>query len=177
MPFSQKHVEDLETLKAVAHPLRVVLLGMLRNEGPATASELARRTGESSGSTSYHLRQLERYGFVRDDDEQPSGRERRWRATHDVTTIRDTMPGAEPLLEVLRERQVTVLRAGLAELGRLDPKPDGLGMSDLRLALDEADLVTLRDELVAVVERYADRRGSREVAVHLAITPAVQVEP
>ncbi len=174
MPFTRRHVDDLETLKAVAHPLRVVLLGALRAHGPATASELARRTGESSGSTSYHLRQLERYGFVRDDDEQPSGRERRWRAVHDVTTIRDTLPGAEPLLEVLRERQVLALREGLATLGDLDPRPDGLGMSDLRLELDDADLGALRDELVAVVERYAERRGSRAVVVHLALTPAVE---
>ncbi|HZB35626.1 MAG TPA: helix-turn-helix domain-containing protein, partial [Gaiellaceae bacterium] len=64
MPLNRKQVEDLETLRAFVHPLRNRLLGALRIDGPATASELARRFDESSGATSYHLRQLARYGFV-----------------------------------------------------------------------------------------------------------------
>ena len=86
MALTNKVVEDLDTLKAVSHPLRMQLLGALRRIGPSTASELARELGESSGSTSYHLRQLERFGFVSDDDEQPSGRERRWKSLYDLTT-------------------------------------------------------------------------------------------
>ena len=62
------------------------LLGTLRVDGPSTASELGRRFGETSGSTSYHLRQLARYGFIEEDPDQPSRRERRWRATTDYTS-------------------------------------------------------------------------------------------
>jgi DNA-binding transcriptional ArsR family regulator len=54
-------------LKALAHPLRVQLLDALSTYGPATASALGERLGESSGATSYHLRQLEKSGFVRED--------------------------------------------------------------------------------------------------------------
>ena len=46
----------------------------------ADASEAARRLGESSGSASYHLRQLARYGLV-EEAEGGRGRERPWRAT------------------------------------------------------------------------------------------------
>ena len=38
------------------------MLGELRLNGAATASQLGRRLGESSGATSYHLRQLARFG-------------------------------------------------------------------------------------------------------------------
>ena len=83
---SQKRIDDLATLRAFAHPLRMRLLGTLRVDGPSTASELGRRFGETSGSTSYHLRQLARYGFIEEDPDQPSRRERRWRATTDYTS-------------------------------------------------------------------------------------------
>src|SRR5688500_10930073 len=108
MALTNKVVEDLETLKAVSHPLRMQLLGALRRRGPATASELGRELGESSGSTSYHLRQLERFGFVSDADEQPSGRERRWKALHDLTEFPSALAkldGGREYLDVVRRRQ------------------------------------------------------------------------
>ena len=40
------------------------IIAVLRREGPATATTLAERLGESSGATSYHLRSLARAGFV-----------------------------------------------------------------------------------------------------------------
>jgi predicted transcriptional regulator len=58
---------DPRSLRGLAHPLRLHLLGLLRADGPATASQLAARTGQSSGATSYHLRQLAAYGFVVED--------------------------------------------------------------------------------------------------------------
>ena len=69
---------DMESLKALSHPLRVQLLDALSVYGPATASGLAERLGESSGATSYHLRQLERHGFVRELHARGTGRERWW---------------------------------------------------------------------------------------------------
>jgi DNA-binding transcriptional ArsR family regulator len=76
------HVLDARTLRGLAHPLRMQLLNALRRGGPATASQLAQRLGESSGATSYHLRQLAAYGFVEDAPEHGKGRERWWRAVH-----------------------------------------------------------------------------------------------
>jgi len=53
----------------------------LLRTGPATASMLARELGESSGATSYHLRELEKAGFVEDDRSRGDARERWWRRT------------------------------------------------------------------------------------------------
>jgi DNA-binding transcriptional ArsR family regulator len=41
---------DAAQLRALAHPLRLQLLEFLRVEGPATASQLARRPGESTST-------------------------------------------------------------------------------------------------------------------------------
>ena len=49
---------DPRTLRGLAHLMRVRILTSLREGGPATATGLAARLGESTGSTSYHLRQL-----------------------------------------------------------------------------------------------------------------------
>ncbi|GAA2958273.1 winged helix-turn-helix domain-containing protein [Streptomyces enissocaesilis] len=80
-------VLDARSLRGLAHPLRIQLLKSLRHDGPATASQLAQRLGESSGATSYHLRQLASHGFVEDDPERGKGRERWWRAAQEGTTF------------------------------------------------------------------------------------------
>ena len=86
---------DPVALRALSHPVRLRLLGMLRSDGPSTASALATRLGLNSGATSYHLRQLAQHGFVVDDPERGNGRERWWRAAH-RTTNTDTSAGRTP---------------------------------------------------------------------------------
>lgn len=71
---------DAETLKAFSHPLRMRLYDRLKDHGPATASMLGRAVGQSSGQTSYHLRQLERHGLVAEETGRGTARERWWRA-------------------------------------------------------------------------------------------------
>jgi DNA-binding transcriptional ArsR family regulator len=70
---------DATALLGLAHPLRVRIYDELAARGPATSSELARRLGESSGATSYHLRQLARHGFIEEDAGRGTRRERWWR--------------------------------------------------------------------------------------------------
>jgi DNA-binding transcriptional ArsR family regulator len=83
-------VPDATGLKALAHPVRLRILGLLRLEGPATASGLADRLGLNSGATSYHLRHLERHGFVLEDAALGNGRDRWWRAAHGSTRTATT---------------------------------------------------------------------------------------
>jgi DNA-binding transcriptional ArsR family regulator len=72
---------DLVALRALAHPLRVQILDTLSTYGSFTSSGLAERLGESSGATSYHLRQLEKHGFVREVKGKGTSRERWWERT------------------------------------------------------------------------------------------------
>ncbi|HEY3462718.1 MAG TPA: winged helix-turn-helix domain-containing protein [Gaiellaceae bacterium] len=81
---------DAAQLRALAHPLRLQLLQVL-HEGPATASQLARRLGESSGATSYHLRALHRAGMV-EEAEQRNARERWWQRTPGRLLIPNSVP-------------------------------------------------------------------------------------
>ena len=72
--------------RALAHPVRLRLIELLR-EGPSTASRLGRELGESSGSTSYHLRALARAGLIEDDPDGGRGRERMWRRREDFLVV------------------------------------------------------------------------------------------
>ncbi len=78
-----------QMLRALAHPTRLKILGMLRVDGPATATTLATRLGINTGQTSYHLRQLAQHGFVVDDEERGNGRDRWWKAAHQATITGD----------------------------------------------------------------------------------------
>ncbi len=87
---------DARSLRGLAHPLRMQLLDALRNNGPATASQLGARLGESSGATSYHLRQLAAHGFVEDAPgtaRAGSGGGRRWTRESSSTPTLSRTPG------------------------------------------------------------------------------------
>lgn len=77
---------DPSALKALAHPVRLRMLSLLRLDGPATASGLAARLGLNSGATSYHLRQLALHGFIVEDTARGNARDRWWRAAHESTS-------------------------------------------------------------------------------------------
>jgi predicted ArsR family transcriptional regulator len=77
---------DPRALRAYAHPVRMALIGLLRSEGPLTATQAAELLGESSGTCSFHLRQLAKYGLV-EEAEGGTGREKPWRATAQLTDV------------------------------------------------------------------------------------------
>lgn len=87
---------DIDGLKALAHPLRVQIFDALSIYGSFTASGLAERLGESSGATSYHLRQLEKHGLVREVEGKGTGRERWWERPPGAVQIGNKVTTASP---------------------------------------------------------------------------------
>lgn len=77
-PARKDRILDAGALRALAHPLRVKIYDILSQYGPQTASSLAERLGESSGSTSYHLRALAKHDLIQEVADRGSGRERWW---------------------------------------------------------------------------------------------------
>lgn len=69
---------DAGALKALAHPLRVRIFDLLSAHGPQTASSLASMLGETSGSTSYHLRTLSAHDLIHEVKGRGTARERWW---------------------------------------------------------------------------------------------------
>jgi DNA-binding transcriptional ArsR family regulator len=180
-------VTEVEALRAIAHPLRGRLLGALRETGPATATELAERFDESSGATSYHLRQLARYGFIVEDEEQASRRERRWRAAAKFTSWDDEdfieQPGGREAADAVhdlqrrardrrdrqwRDRMLTWDRAWLRSAG----------MSDVEARLTPEATRRLQDKVLEMVARLeTESADSTEAATVAVFIQAIPVHP
>ncbi|MFI5943246.1 ArsR/SmtB family transcription factor [Streptomyces uncialis] len=176
---------DAAALKALTHPLRIRLLGLLRQHGPATASELAARTGESSASTSYHLRVLAKYAFVAEAVHR-DGRERRWRAEHLVTSWSNEAMGASSegraAVAAMRRRQVEHLAASLdqheadVEAGRLGQEwREPSGITDLLPRLTPESAVELQrvyeERLAELTAQDAEDPRALQVVVLTATLP------
>jgi DNA-binding transcriptional ArsR family regulator len=171
---------DARTLRALAHPLRIRLLGLLRGEGPATATGLAQRVGETSGTTSWHLRQLAEHGFIEEDTERGNKRERWWKAGYESTELRmedfrgDT-ESAGALTAYLYEiasgayrRMTTFLADDWSDAWR-----ESFAMSDQDLPLTPDELQAMRTELHDVVNKYRrpEQPGDETVIVQLQAFP------
>ena len=140
-------------VRALAHPLRLQLLDLLRFDGPSTATELGRRLGESSGSTSYHHRQLARYGFI-EEAEARGGRERVWRFRHRPVLLESGDAGSRELLAELLSREVFALDRFLAQR-ELPPEWDaGSFFATRALRLTPAELTELRDGMHELLGRF-----------------------
>jgi DNA-binding transcriptional ArsR family regulator len=114
-------LDDPGRLKALSHPLRRRILDRLRTHGPATSTTVGEVLGTTTGTTSYHLRQLEKYGFIEEIAERSGGRERWWRRAETPRDLR--MPAPEALAPEDRPVLTELLRLGHAEdvalLGKL----------------------------------------------------------
>ena len=190
-PQSSIDVRDARALRALAHPLRGRILGMLRLEGPSTATLLGYRLGESSGSTSYHLRQLASYGFVEDVPGEGNGRERWWRALHRSThwETSDFLgdPAAREVVDELLLMQVDQRRRTLSayvdqrrDLG--DDWEAAASLSDYTMRMRPEAATAMADELNAVLARWRDgdvdpaepASDTELVLVHIDVLPLTE---
>ena len=190
-PFAERKL-DAEALKGLSHPLRVQLFDALSVYGPATASALADRLGESSGATSYHLRQLERPGFVREVEGKGTGRARWWErvpggVSLSATEIDDTPSNRAATQAVLRqwEQNRSVLLSDFIARG-FDALPaewldvSNVATANLRLTSEQLKHVTDAWDVWAreILEplRGQNLPGSRPVQIHFNAFPVLGAE-
>ncbi|MEU5432961.1 helix-turn-helix domain-containing protein [Streptomyces sp. NPDC020719] len=162
-------VLDAKGLRAMAHPVRVQLVGLLRRHGPSTATRLAERLGVNSGTASYHLRQLGAAGFVEEDVERGNARERWWRSVHQTTWFDESeLAEREPEAALTYMQSVATTYAQRAQrtINELATMPASwrstFDMSDWTLQLTAEEATSLDEELRAVINRY--RRAAPEGA-------------
>lgn len=156
-----------QEIKAFAHPLRMRLYQLLGDLGQATASVLARETGESSGQTSYHLRQLERYGFVEEVADAGTGRERWWRPLGFSYDVPDEPSDAvtRTFGRWLSESQATTLDAVVQNWPH-EPEEwrEASTMSSTGTWMTSEELGALTEELLEVVDRHTNAAKDRRDA-------------
>jgi predicted ArsR family transcriptional regulator len=166
-PSRTIELTDPRALRAVAHPLRLKLVGLLRREGPLTATRAGELLGESPASCSFHLRQLAKYGLV-EEAGGGRGRERPWRATAlftswpNVARDPELAAASELLSAVVVERYFEQVMRWL-EL-RADDSPawhEAATFGDRMLYLTSDELAQLGRDLEALLAPYQERTASR----------------
>ncbi|MFF3224144.1 ArsR/SmtB family transcription factor [Nocardia suismassiliense] len=164
-------VLDAKGLRALAHPVRVQLVGLLRKYGPSTATRLAERLGVGSGTASYHLRQLGAAGFVEEDTERGNARERWWRSVHQMTELNDPeLAEREPEAAFAYFQSVAAAHTLRTQrtVNEVQTMPrawrDTFDISDWSLRLTPEETAALGLELRAVIARY--RKDDPEAAAN-----------
>lgn len=163
---------DATSLKALAHPLRVRILDALDLLGRANSTALARQLGESTGSTSYHLRELARHGFIVEDEAPRVGRERWWKVPPGGFTLKgylsadDTGSVAKLLIgEIYGGRAERLQRwLGTIEEWPLEWKQASIEV-EYQLRLTAVELSQCVTELQRVLDRYRGLHESHDAAV------------
>lgn len=171
-----------QQLKALTHPTRLRMLGMLRIDGPATATTLAARLGINTGAASYHLRQLAQHGWVVDDESRGNARDRWWKAAHRSTvTDRDSVKDqdaretAEAYIQSVVVVMTELMQRAVEELP-LVPKEwsDASTFSDWVIKLTPARAKALVETLATTlseVEEEEGAEGAEDFVVQLSSFP------
>jgi DNA-binding transcriptional ArsR family regulator len=154
---------DPKALRALAHPIRLALVGRLRTHGQLTATQAGELLGESSASCSFHLRQLAKYGLV-EEAGGGQGRERPWRATAMFTAWPDVnedpkVADAVGLLStVIADHWMSSLRCWI-EASPDEPEEwqQAAQFGDTALYLTAAELTDLGQRVRELVDVYVDR--------------------
>jgi DNA-binding transcriptional ArsR family regulator len=172
-------VTDPTALRALAHPLRVRLLRLVREHRPVTNAQLATMVGESTASVSYHLSVLARHGFVEPDPAPGATRRHKpWRTTYDRLRMTSNEVGVTPLespgggalaamLADDRSVQDAYLAAPSAPEGTV---MDAAVFSISRLVLDAAQAEALSADVTALLDRYQREGEPGEGEARFAVT-------
>ncbi|MGW5878250.1 helix-turn-helix domain-containing protein [Nocardiopsis terrae] len=181
-PFENAAVLDARSLRGLAHPLRMRVHQLLQ-KAPATGKAVAERLGISSASASYHLRQLETYGFIREDPDLGTSRERWWRAEARGFRLPEHLDTEAPELTTALRHAIAAgwsERLGAA-VNQWSAQPEGWReaqfMADRTLDLTLEQAEGLRAELIEVLNRHAARGGPGERTVHVQLAAFPSPEP
>lgn len=157
-------LRDPASMRALAHPTRMRLVGLLRDRGPQTAALLGDAVDEAPGTVSYHLGKLAAIGLIEQVDGYSSDRrERWWRATTDSTSWEPAAMLDDPeQLVASSALQKSIAQLYAAQFSRhVDEMPSlprewvaGTASSDRIVHLTAAQLVELRSDLEALAEKW-----------------------
>lgn len=186
-------ITDPQTMRALAHPVRLAILERLGRDGPATATELAPDVGATPSVTSWHLRHLATFGLVRDSAPGPDRRSRRWEAVARGFRFEESRDpaddeGRSAARELSRQMFLRYADAPVRWSAEVEPGLDpawrrAAGLANTRIRVSVEELAAIQDGIERVLAPYvtrdpADRPAdSRDVVLMRYALPEVEGEP
>ncbi|MBN9183367.1 MAG: helix-turn-helix transcriptional regulator [Microbacterium sp.] len=171
-PGRDDRMLDTGALRALAHPLRIEIYDILSQYGPQTASTLATMTGESSGSTSYHLRALAKHDLIREVDDRGSARERWWERPKGGVSFGNPEALKTPagraasqvvMTEYLNRRHQQLMRFVADSMQSVDDLEDNSMISTANVRMTNEQLRELTGRMQSLideaVDKYRDQTG------------------
>ena len=159
-----RQISDAQTMRALAHPVRMDLLDLLRREGEITATRAAEALDESPGNMSWHLQTLAKYGFVEETGDG-KGRTRPWRLVASSNRFKadvdDPAAGAagDALVNQFVARAVEKQRQWMAERSSYSKewREEGAFLNGFLSYMTPAEVAQISEEIISIFNRYSDR--------------------
>lgn len=162
-------VTNADTLRAMASPIRMRILGTLRVNGEQTVGNISEQLGEAPGAISYHLGQLAGAGLV-EKVKSPDGDRRKswWKACQSAIRLEGSgeKNGADNAKAMDMFRRSTALSYEMAYERFLDKLPelprewaDACTSDDHVLRLTAEEMSSMLEELNEVVRRWQIKAG------------------
>jgi len=166
-PFGDLQVTDPQTMRALAHPVRLAIMSFLQRNGPATATMLSPHVGATPSVTSWHLRHLAGFGLVTDagPDEVPGDRRQRWwkALARGFSVSAGDDPESEAAARVLGAQMLVTAQEQVGEwLTEVAPglPPEWVrvvGISNTSVALTPTELEELSARIDELIAPYVHR--------------------
>jgi hypothetical protein len=184
-PRDRTTLTSATSMRVLAHPTRLRLLGLLRERGPQTAAQLGDVVDEAPGTISYHLSKLASIALIEPAEAHSTDlRERWWQATSTLTSWEPAELLDDPeKLAASSTLQKSITQAyasrytdyidAMPTLPREWVAAGANGDRSLRLTVDE--LAEMRDDMEAFVERWVQRSDAHEATVDDDAEPVVLV--
>ena len=174
-PRELVRISDPQAIRALAHEARLAVLEELFSaQTTRTATELAARCGLTPSAMSYHLRALEKYGFVERAASEGDGRERRWKAAGEDIVVKSfgESPAARyAFLDVqinsFRERiRKEMMRRDQEDADGLAPEGDRVPVLTTGLLfVDDESRKEFTDRIFELIEEFEKRAPTEERSV------------
>jgi len=182
-------LSDPRAIRALAHPARLAIIEALLPGDELTATECASLTGLSPSATSYHLKALERWGFVEAGQARADGRDRPWKARGRTIVVSSQVPRSTVLAEVavldtFFDRSRGLVAEFLEHQASEPPEwRDAVELANGDYWLTPGELTEVSRALRSVLQPYEHRRRgsrpdkSRRVRVMRLIVPRSGLSP
>ncbi|MCL8023906.1 ArsR/SmtB family transcription factor [Nocardioides bruguierae] len=182
MPESSPRPADATALRAIAHPVRSRVLAELDAVGPMRAADVAAAIGVPANQASFHLRQLAKYGLVREAPEHARDRrDRVWEIVPGMTDVvvsdASLQPGGDAVARVFLSAAAAKAHRVVDAVFAAEREPGvqrSVTEAAVRLTKDEAE--ALGQEIAALVDaRVRAHRGQddgrRTYLLHTMLLP------
>ena len=166
--------------KALSNPVRRDILSYLGQHAEANSTSVAKALGESTGTTSYHLRKLADLNLIAEIEERSNGRERWWKSLmKDIYT--------PPGLEMTPDEREAAIKLGALKMSHdlslvvsaYTSYDDADGWNQIYrsgLHLTKEQIASFVEEYQALVWKYVSEpgrhpQGARQMAIRLYVLP------